>query len=74
MTRISNASASEDPALCAYKRFLAETIVDRDLGAQETCHMLLKLPLVVCSQKFFPLNDGRKVFQRLSTNPHKFSS
>ena len=74
LTRISNSSASEDPALCAYKKFLAETIVDHNIGAQETCHMLLKLPLVVCSRKFFPLNVGRKVFQRLSTDPHKFSS
>ena len=74
LTRISNASASEDPALCAYKRFLAETIVDQDIGAQETCHMFLKLPLVVCSRNFFPLNVGREVFQRLSTEPHKFSS
>ena len=73
-TRISNATASEAHALCAYKKFLAETIVDRDIGAQETCHMLLKLPLVVCSRKFFPLNVRRKIFQRLSTDPHKFSS
>jgi hypothetical protein len=28
--------APEAPALCAYKRFLAETIVDRDIGAHET--------------------------------------
>jgi hypothetical protein len=36
--------------------------------------MLLKLPLVVFSRNFFPLNVGRKVFQRLSIDPHKFSS
>ena len=35
-TRISNATASEAPALCAYKRFLVETIVDRDIGAHKT--------------------------------------
>ena len=74
LTRISNSSACEDHALCAYEKFLAETIVDHDIGAQETCHMLLKLPLVVCSQIFLPLNVGKKVFQRLSTDPHNFSS
>jgi len=49
LTRISNSIGSEDHALCAYRKFLAETIVYCDIGAQETCHMLLKLPLVVCS-------------------------
>jgi ATP-dependent DNA helicase PIF1 len=74
LTRISNASGSEAPVLCAYRRFLAETLVDRDIGAQETCHMLLKLPLVVCSRKLFSLNVGRKVFKKVSNDPHQFSS
>jgi ATP-dependent DNA helicase PIF1 len=74
LSRISNASGSEAPVLCAYRRFLAETLVDRDIGAQETCHMLLKLPLVVCSRKFFSLNVGRKVFKKVSNDPHPFSS
>ena len=62
LTRISNSGASEDSALSAYRRFLAETLVDRDIGAQETCHMLLKLPLVICSWKFVSLNVGRIFF------------
>ena len=33
LTRISNATAFEAPALCSYKRFLAKTIVDHDIGA-----------------------------------------
>jgi len=66
LTRISNYFASEDHALCAYRRFLAETVVERDIGAQETCHMLLKLPLVVCSRQFVSLNVGRKVFRKIS--------
>lgn len=49
LTKISNASASEDIVLCVYKIFLAEKIVDLVIGAQETFHMFLKLPLVVCS-------------------------
>jgi ATP-dependent DNA helicase PIF1 len=74
LTRISNSSASEDPALSAYRRFLVETLVDRDIGAQETCHMLLKLPLVLCSRKFVSLNVGRKVFRKFPKDPHQFSS
>jgi ATP-dependent DNA helicase PIF1 len=74
LTRISNSGASEDSALSAYRRFLAETLVDRDIGAQETCHMLLKLPLVICSRKFVSLNVGRKVFKKIPNNPHQFSS
>ena len=60
LTIISNSIGSEDHALCAYRRFLAETIIDPDIGAHEMCHMLLKLPIVVCSWKFVSLNVGRK--------------
>ena len=66
LTIISNSIGSHDHALCAYIKFLVETIVDHDIGAQETCHMLLKLPLVVCSKKFVSLNVGRKVFRKIS--------
>ena len=55
LTRISNVVESEIPAICAYKKFLAETIVERDIGAQETCHMLLKLPLVILDVALFQL-------------------
>jgi len=33
LKRISNSIGSEDHALCAYRKFLAETIVDREIGA-----------------------------------------
>lgn len=66
LTRISNSIGPEDHALCAYRRFLVETIVDRDIGAQEMCHMLLKLPLVVFNWKFVSLNVGRNVFRKIS--------
>ena len=56
------------------KYFFSETIIDHDIGAQETCHMLLKLPLVVCSRKFFPLNVGQKVFKKVSRNKLDLSS
>ena len=73
LTRISNATVSKPLALCAYRKFLAENLVDHDIRAKETFHMLLKLPLVVCSRKFFSLNVGRKVFKKVSNDPHQFS-
>ena len=67
LTRISNVVDSDIPSICAYKIFLAKTIVERDIGAQETCHMLLKLPLVIFSI-FVSINVGRKIFKRVSSN------
>lgn len=49
----------DDPALFAYRNFWNEVIVERDIGAQETCHMLPKLPLVFCSRYFISLNVGQ---------------
>lgn len=54
LTRISNSIGSQDHALCPYRKFLAEIIVDYDIGAQETCHMLLKLPLMFLVENLFP--------------------
>ena len=68
LTRISNVVDVKDPSIYAYKKFLLETIVDRDIGAQETCHMLLKLPLVLCSHNFVSINNGRKIFKKVSSN------
>eukprot|EP01018_Ginkgo_biloba_P021168 Gb_06945 [translate_table: standard] len=65
LLRITSIEDLEEPTACAYKQFLSETIVDRDIGAQETCHMLLSLPLVECSRAFVALNVSRKVFQRI---------
>jgi len=47
----------------AFKHLLCETIVDRDIGAQEICHLLLEIPLSECSSRFFVLNLGMKVFK-----------
>eukprot|EP01018_Ginkgo_biloba_P011228 Gb_05719 [translate_table: standard] len=65
LLQISCIEDPEEPAARAYKRFLSETIVEQDIGAQETCHMLLSLPLIECSRAFVVLNVGRKVFQKI---------
>ena len=45
LMRVSSIQNPNEPAACAYKSLLCESIVDRDNGAQKTCHMLLELPL-----------------------------
>ena len=42
----------DDLAACAYRRLLIEIVIERDIRAQETCHMLLEL-----------LNTSRRVVQ-----------
>ena len=42
----------DSPTLTAYKKFMIEIVVERDIEAQETCHMLQKFPIVVCSHPF----------------------
>ena len=59
--------------MSSYRRFLAETLVDYDIGAQEPCHRLLKLPLGVCSHNAFPLNVGKKLFKKLQEGNRKAS-
>ena len=76
LTRISNVVTSEIPSICAYKKFLVETIVEIDIGAHEMCHMLLKLPLVIYRCSFVSVNVGRKIFKRVSSDldNNKFST
>lgn len=47
---LSNLDNPNDLAPRAYRKLLTETVIERDIGAQETCHMLLELPLVECSR------------------------
>ena len=63
LMRLENIENPEDFASKVYKKLLIETIIERDVAAQETCHMLLKLPLVECNRHFFNLNVSRKIFK-----------
>ena len=65
LKRISSVHEPDSPALIAYRKFMTEIVAERDIGAQETCHMLQKLPLVVCNRPFTSLNVGRKMFKRI---------
>ena len=57
----------DDYALKAVHRLLTNSIGERDYSAQETCHLLLQLPLVMSSREFVYLSlDGtRMVEERL---------
>ena len=65
---LSNLENPDDLASQAYKKLLMEIVVERDIGDQGTCHMLLELPLVECSRKFVNLNASRELFKPMVIN------
>jgi hypothetical protein len=66
LTRITDTLHLIDPASASYRCLLTSDIVERDIGTQETCHMLQKLPIVTCSHLFITLNVGCHIFRRVS--------
>ncbi|XP_059071724.1 uncharacterized protein LOC131869345 [Cryptomeria japonica] len=65
---LANIENRDDLATKAYRKLLNETIIERDVGAQETSHMLLELPLVESSRQFVNLNVSREVFKPVAIN------
>ena len=70
LMRVSSIQNPNEPAARAYKSLLCESIIDRDIGAQETCHLLLELPLSECSCRFVVLNVGMKVFKQVQVETY----
>lgn len=68
LMRLVNMENIDDLATKAYRRILIETVIERDIGAQEVCHMLLELPLVESSRRFINLNVSHEVFKPVSVN------
>lgn len=66
LKRIYTTQQRDDPIVVAYRRFMIEIVEKCDIGAQETYHMLQKLPLVVCNRPFTTLNVRWKVLHRLT--------
>ena len=66
LSRIAHASPIEEAILFPIRKLLSETVADRDIGAQETCHMLQKLPLKIYSRSFVSLNFSHIFFKRVS--------
>jgi len=54
----------------AHRTLLCENIVDRDIGAQETYHILLELSLSECSRRFIILNVGIKGFKQVKVDEY----
>ena len=68
LTRIAHAALAKQGILLPIWKLLSETMTDRDIGAQETCHMLQKLPLTLCSRTFVSLNTFQTVFKHVSSD------
>lgn len=54
----------DDPGIKAFQ-LLIHTVGERDYSAQETCHLLLQLPLYHCSRNFVCLNLNKETNQWL---------
>ncbi len=49
-----------DPGIKAFQKLLIHTVGERDFSAQETCYLLLQLPLYHSSQNFVSLNLNKE--------------
>ncbi|KAH9307979.1 hypothetical protein KI387_035890, partial [Taxus chinensis] len=65
LSRVSRDADADSPAHITIRKMLTESVVEHDISAQETCHMLQKMPLVMCSRPFVPLNVGKKILRRV---------
>ena len=56
LMHLSNMENPDDLVAHAYRWLLTKNVIERDIGAQETCHMLLELLLMESSRRFVNLN------------------
>ena len=67
---VSSIQNPNEPTERAYKIVLCESIIDKDIGAQEIFHFLLELPLLECIYHFLVLNVGMKVFKQIQVDTY----
>lgn len=60
---LANIKNPDDSTTKAYMKIITETIIERDIGAQEKIQMLLELPLVESRISFMNLNVSTEVFR-----------
>ncbi|CAB4420704.1 unnamed protein product [Rhizophagus irregularis] len=60
LNRILSESQPEDALLTPAQKLLLHSIAERDISAQETCHILLGLPLYHSSRQFVFLNLNKE--------------
>src|SRR3989440_1844252 len=54
--QILNKSKPEETSLTSIQKLLINSVTERDISAQETCHLLLSIPLYHSSRNFVTLN------------------
>ena len=59
--QILNESNPNDPSLVSIQKLLLNSVSERDISVQETCHLLLSIPLYHSSRTFVSLNLNEKV-------------
>ncbi|CAG8803458.1 10099_t:CDS:2 [Cetraspora pellucida] len=60
LNRILNNSRTGDSSLGMFQKLLLHTIAERDISTQETCHLLLSIPLYHSSHRFVTLNLNKE--------------
>jgi ATP-dependent DNA helicase PIF1 len=58
--KILNNSDPEDHSLISIQKLLLSSVAERDISAQETCHLLLSISLYHSSRSFVSLNLSEK--------------
>ena len=56
---LSNSEA-EDSSLSSIQKLILSSVVKRDISAQETCHLILRIPLYHSSRSFVSLNLNKE--------------
>ncbi len=56
---LSNSEA-EDSSLSSIQKLILSSVAERDISAQETCHLILGIPLYHSSRSFVSLNLNKE--------------
>ena len=60
LNQILSESIPDDPILTSVQKLLLHSVAERDISAQETCHLLLGIPLYHLSRAFVSLNLNKE--------------
>ena len=60
-SQILNNSNPNEPSLTSVQKLLLNSVAERDISSQETCHLLLSIPLFHSSRTFISLNVNEEV-------------
>ena len=58
--KILSDSDPNNSSLPVFQKLLLHTVAERDISAQETCHLLFGLPMYHCSRQFISLNLNKE--------------